>query len=300
MPRSTPGFDWNDIPLLVALAASGSMRTTGRNLGVSTSTISRRVAAAEAALKTPLFVRTLDGYRPTDAGRSFLTAAEKIEGNVHALLADTHREAEAVTGSVRLTSVDVVLYEWLIPHLAELRERHPELEVRAIADNQVLSFTRGEADMAIRVARPREDAAISMRRICTIGMGVYGLPAFKKRKRTQWPKLPWITFDTDLAGSLETKWMSKNVPGFQPSFRCSSMAGVIRACEAGLGIALLPCFVAEQSRGLVRLSEGPEFQRDLYLLTHRQTRQVRRFRVVADWIAALAARDSAKLLGTAH
>lgn len=289
-------FDWNDIPVLVALAHSGSMRTTGRRLGVTTSTISRRVAAAEKTLKTRLFVRTPDGYKPTDAGRAFLTAAEGIEGSIHALLSDTSREAESVTGSVRLTSVDVVLYEWLIPRLGQLREQHPELEVRAIADNHVLSFTRGEADMAIRVARPREDAAIVMRRICSIGMAVYGSAEFKKSGRARWPSLPWIAFDEDLEDSAEMKWLTKNVPGYRPIFRCSSMSGVIRACEASLGVALLPCFAAARSNLLVPLSPGPEFQRDLYLLSHRQTGKIRRFRVVADWIAALAERDAAILL----
>lgn len=289
-------FDWNDIPVLVALAHNGSMRTTGRRLGVTTSTISRRVAAAEKALETRLFVRAPDGYKPTDAGRAFLAAAEGIEGSIHALLSDTSKEAESVTGSVRLTSVDVVLYEWLIPRLRELRELHPELEVRAIADNHVLSFIRGEADMAIRVARPREDAAIVMRRFCSIGMAVYGRTQFKKIGRARWSSLPWIAFDEDLEDSAEMKWLAKNVSGYRPSFRCSSMSGVIRACEAGLGIALLPCFAAARSSLLVPLSSGPEFQRDLYLLSHRQTGKIRRFRVVADWIAALAKRDANVLL----
>lgn len=289
-------FDWNDIPVLVALAHSGSMRTTGRRLGVNTSTISRRVAAAEKALKTRLFVRTPEGYKPTDAGLAFLAEAEGIEGSIHALLSDTGQDAEAVTGAVRLTSVDVVLYEWLIPRLPELRKLHPELEVRAIADNHVLSFTRGEADLAIRVARPREDAAIVMRRICSIGMAVYGSASHKKAGRSRWHTLPWIAFDQDLEDSVEMKWLSKNVPGYRPSFRCSAMSGVIRSCEAGLGLALLPCFAATRSESLVQLSPAPEFQRDLYLLSHRQTGNIRRFRVIADWIAALAARDAPILL----
>jgi DNA-binding transcriptional LysR family regulator len=289
-------FDWNDIPVLVALAHSGSMRTTARRLGVDTSTISRRVAAAEKALKTRLFVRGPDGYKPTDAGRAFLSGAEGIEGSIHALLSDTSRDAEAVTGAVRLTSVDVVLYEWLIPRLSELRRLHPELELRAIADNHVLSFTRGEADLAIRVARPREDAAIVMRRISAIGMAVYGNAQYGRTGRSRWSNTPWIAFDEDLADSAESKWLTKNVPGYRPSFRCSSMSGVIRACEAGLGLALLPCFAAARSDSLVRLSAAPEFQRDLYLLSHRQTGKIRRFKVVVDWIAALAQRDAAILL----
>jgi DNA-binding transcriptional LysR family regulator len=293
--RNVP-FDWNDIPILVALARNGSMRTAGRHLGVDTSTISRRLAAAEKALQTRLFIRGPDGYKPTDAGRAFLGPAQTIEDSVHALVSATAQEAQSVSGPVRITSVDVVLIDWLISRLPELRALYPELEVRVIADNQVLSFTRSEADLAMRVARPREDAAILMRRIASVGMAVYGAATFKRVPRSRWSELPWLGFNEDLADATEMKWLSKNVPAAKPQFRCSSMSGLMRACEAGLGLALLPCFAVE-SRNLVRLSASPEFQRDLYLLSHRQAGKIRRFRAIAEWITATAERDAAILSG---
>ena len=167
MAISADRFDWNDIPILVALAHSGSMRTAARHLGVTTSTVSRRLAAAERAIQTRLFVRGPDGYKPTDTGRMFLAEAEQIEGSVHALLSDTNRDSEAIKGPVRITSVDVMLNDWLIPRLPDLRSIYPEIEIQVIADNQVLSFNRGECDLALRAARPREDASILMRKIGT-------------------------------------------------------------------------------------------------------------------------------------
>lgn len=289
-------FDWNDIPILVALAHGGSMRTAGRRLGLTTSTISRRLAAAEKALQARLFVRGPEGYKPTDTGKLFLAQAEAIEGSVHALLSDTDRESETIRGAVRITSVDVVLNDWLIPGLPDLRAAYPELEIKVIADNQVLSFTRGESDLAIRVARPREDAAILMRRIGTIGMGVFGAPSFKRAARNRWGDLPWLAFNEDLADAVEMKWLARNVPAAAPGFRCSSMSGLVRACEAGLGLALLPCFTADPKR-LVCLSSEPEFQRDIYLLSHRQAGKIKRFRAVAEWIAETAERDGRKLSG---
>lgn len=289
-------FDWNDIPILVALAHSGSMRTAGRHLGVTTSTISRRLAAAEKAIQTRLFVRGPDGYKPTDTGKLFLAEAEQIEGSVHALLSDTHRESETIKGPVRITSVDVMLNDWLIPRLSGLRAAHPEIEIRVIADNQVLSFNRGECDLALRAARPREDASILMRKIGTVGVAVYAARSFKRASRTRWSDLPWLAFNEDLTDAVETKWLAKNVPTAAPKFRCSSMSGLIRACESGLGLALLPCFAVDATK-LLRLSKEPEFQRDIYLLSHRQAGKIKRFRAVADWIAKTASDDAAMLAG---
>ena len=90
--------------------------------------------------------------------------------------------------------------------------------------------------------------------------------------------------------------MEKAVPDAKIVFRCSSVSGLLKACEAGLGLALLPCF-AVQSRKLLRLSKGVEYQRELWLLSHRDTASIRRFRVVSDWIAARANEDQALLSG---
>lgn len=296
MPVPRIPFDWNDIPVLVALAHSSSMRSAGRKLGVTTSTISRRLAAAEKALQARLFVRGKDGYQPTDTGRLFLRDAEQIEGSIHALLSATDHDAQAVRGVVRVTSVDVMLSHWLIPRLPSLQAVHPELEITAIADNQVLSFSRGESDLALRVARPREDAALLMRRIGSVGMAVYGLDAFRRSARTRWNELPWLAFDGDLEQAAETAWRARHAPRAQVVFRSSSVACLLGACTAGLGVALLPCFVTVQSP-LAMLSPGPVLQRELYLLSHRQAGRISRFRAVAEWIAESARRDAAALAG---
>lgn len=291
-------LDWNDVPILLSLARDGSMSKASRRLGVNTSTISRRIAAAEAKLQTRLFVRGPDGYKPTDAGRTFLAAAEEIESRMYSLVTATQSEADKVAGSVRITSVDSVLNDWLIPRVGELLKAHPQLQLAMLSENHVLSFTRSEADLALRVARPKEDAAILMRRVGSVGMAVFGVRRFKKFTREQWAELPWLSYNEDLADAAEMKWLRGVVPDAKPRFRCSSMTSLIQACEAGLGLAVLPCF-AIKSKWLQQLSPGPEYQRDLYLLSHRDASKIRRFRAVADWIAARAESDAAILSGKA-
>lgn len=192
MPTPLEALDWNDIPILLALAREGGMSKASRRLGVNTSTISRRVAAAEARLQARLFIRGPEGYKPTDAGRTFLASAEAIESSMQSLVSATHAEAGKIAGSVRITSVDTVLNDWLIPRLSGLLEAHPQLQFQMIAGNRVLSFTRSEADLALRIAKPREDAAILMRRVGSIGMAVFGVRRFRKVPRALWAELPWL------------------------------------------------------------------------------------------------------------
>ena len=292
------GLDWNDIPLLLALARDGSMRKAAARLGINTATVSRRVAAAEARLQARLFIRSPQGYRPTDAGRAFLDAAEGLEGRMQTLLDRTRSEADAVAGPVRVTSVDAVLNDWLIPALPDLLADHPALQVRCYPDNQRLSFTRSEADLALRVARPQEDAALVMRRIATVGMGVFGTAAYVQAPRAEWADLPWLLFDDDLADAPEATWLSRNVSSARRRFRCSAMSSLLAACAAGVGVAVLPCFAA-RAHGLLALTPEPVLQRELWLLGHREAAVIRRLRVVSDWIAARARSDADRLAGSA-
>ncbi len=297
MSAATLSLNWNDIPVLLALARCGSMRAAGRQLGVDTSTVSRRLAAVERRLQTRLFLRQPQGYVATDAGRAFVAAAERLEGDMQSLVAATRSETDSVRGVVRVTSVDVVLNDWLVPRLPTLLGQHPGLQVEALPDNQVLSFRRSEADLALRVARPREDAALVMRKVASVGMAVYGAPLFKGVPQASWADLPWLLFQDDLSQSLEMQWLARTVPGARWRFRCSSMSTLISACAAGLGLALLPSLAVRPGSGLVRLGAANEFQRELWLLSHRETRRIQRFRVVADWIAASAQADLQRFAG---
>lgn len=292
MSTLTPPLDWNDIPILIALAREGSMGKASRRLGVNTSTISRRVAAAESRLQTRLFIRGPAGYQPTDAGRIFLEAADAIEGRIHSLVSATHCEADKVAGVVRITSVDSLLNDWLVPQIGDLLDMHPQLKLSLRADNQALSFTRSEADLALRVARPKADAALVMRRVAKIGMAVFGTRQYQQIPRERWSELPWLTFNEDLMEAAEMKWLRRITAITHSRFRCSDMSGLLQACESGLGVAVLP-IIAARKRALVQLSPAPEFHRDLYLLSHRDAGKIRRFRVVADWIAARAQAETA-------
>ncbi len=276
-------LDWNDIPLLLALARSGSMSAAARSLGVDVSTVSRRVAAAEAALQTPLFIRSTRGYQPTDAGAVFIARAEQVQGEVQTLVLETRAEAEGIHGTVRITAVDTLFDYWLVERLPALLRLHPQLRIQLIADDGNLSFTRREADFALRLARPTRDAALLMRKLGQIGMAVYAGKAFDGVPRAQWGAQPWLAYNDELSGLPEMQWLARLSPAPRRVVQVSSATTLVHACKAGLGLALLPSFIADAA-GLHRLSGGPELHRDLWLLSHRDTASIKRFRAVADWL----------------
>jgi DNA-binding transcriptional LysR family regulator len=288
-------FDWNDIPLLLKLADTGSMSQTGRLLGMDASTVSRRIAAVEKALGLRLFIREPEGYRPTDAGRVFLVHAEAVLDRVQGMLLDTRAEAEGISGAVTITAIDVLFSHWLLRHLPALLEAHPALQVNLTGDNRDLSFARREADLAIRLSRPNEDAALRMRKVGELGFAVYGTGPHAGLARPDWPDARWLAYPVELSRMPEMQWLASLEPR-RPPVRLSSVSMILRACEEGVGLALLPCIAAEAA-GLTRLVPATFVHRELWLLSHRDAGHIARFRAVADWLAGVFDADAAALRG---
>lgn len=296
MKKQARRVDWNDIPLLLAVARERQLRSAGRSLGVDVSTVSRRLAAAEERLQVRLFIRDPDGYKPTDAGQAFIAAAEMLEHTVLSIFETARETAEDVSGVVRITSVDALLNDWLTERLPALLDAHPGLEIRLLPDNRNVSFTRSEADLALRLARPEEDAALLMRRVGRIGAAVYGHPKFQGIPQDQWSDQPWLTYNDDLADLPPMQWLRSAAPKAESHFRASSTPILLKACEAGMGMTLLPC-ISTRGTHLVRLSAGIIHEREIWLLSHRDATNIRRFRIVADWLAQQIANDDAFLSG---
>lgn len=293
---SAPELDWNDIPLMLGLARAGSMSAAARDLSVDVSTISRRVAAVEATLGTRLFIRNHLGYQPTDAGKVFIARAEQIGGDVQTLLLETRAEAEGISGPVRLTAVNVLFDHWLITRLPALLELHPQLQLQLITSDSNLSFTRREADFALRMAQPTRDAALLMRKLGEIGMGVYGGGRFAAVPRAAWGEQPWLAYNDELSALPEMQWLAQLQPAPRQVLKVSNVSTLVRACEAGLGLALLPWVIAE-SQGLKRLSTAPELHRGLWLLSHRDAAKIKRFRAVSEWLQRVFEADAQRLAG---
>ena len=297
MPTSTD-FDWNDIPLILALARSGNMSAAGRQLGVDASTISRRIAAAEKSLQLRLFIRDNTGYRLTDAGQVFVRHGESVYGNVQSMLQASSQEADATAGPVNITSIDFLFDYWLLDHVPALHAEHPHIALTLQAENQNLSFTRREADFALRLGKPGEDAALVMRKLGELGFAVYGHARFADTPRDCWGTQPWIAYDDALAGTGEMQWLAALSPQPRRVLKVNSLSTMVRGCRAGVGLALLPCIMGEQE-GLRRLGDRVEVLRDIWLLSHRDAGTIARFKAVSSWIATLYAGSQARLCGAA-
>lgn len=279
-------FDWNDIPVILALARGGSIAAAARALGIDASTVGRRLSAAERRLGSRLFARDRDGLRLTEAGAAFVARGASVAEQVNGMLLAADGARAVMEGVVRIGAIDFLVDWWLLPHLSQLGARYPGLQVELMGSNDNVSFARREADLALRLGRPVDEPAVAMRKLGKLGWAVYGAPAFAGAGRQQWPAMPWIAYHDNLAHLPEMRWLAREQPDARRSLRTDSLNTMAAACRAGLGLALLPCLL-DGAPGLVRLDGRIEVVRELWLLRHREAVATQRIGAVADWLAGL-------------
>jgi DNA-binding transcriptional LysR family regulator len=275
--------NWDDLRIILAAYRGGTVSDAARLLDVNESTVVRRIAQLEEWLGARLFNRVQGKLAATEAGVEIAELAERIELEVQNSTRVIGGTDSRVAGTVRITAVPFMVNRILIPALPTLLSTHPELHVELVADARSLSLTRREADVAIRLARPRDEMRIVARKIGEITFGVYA------RGGTDPRSLRWITYDDRMNDLPQAEWITRVIADRDEpvgQLKVNDAEALLSGVQAGLGKTLLPVPVADKSPGLVRLDAYPcDLSREIWMLVHPDLRKLNRVRTVIDWAA---------------
>lgn len=287
--KRTEALDWEDLRYFGALARHGTLSATARELRVNHATVARRVASLEALLGHPLFDRRADGYALTAEGKAVLDGARAMDEAALSVLRRLDAGTE-LNGLVRLAAGRVLAERFLIDRLRSFHERYPAIDLEVIGGSRVVSLARRQADIALRYGSPK-DSELVARRVAKIAFGLYASPAYRDEIAAGGTPA-FIGFDigSDFVG--EAAWLARQFGDRRFSFRTNSQTTQAAAARAGYGVALLPCYVAADDPGLVRVSLEERLpERDLWLVFRRELRRVPRVRAVVDYLAQVFRRD---------
>ena len=277
----------DDLQLIRAIADGGSLSAAARRIGVDHSSAFRRLGALEQSLGSRLFDRARAGYTPTPAGDAALATARHLIDQLDALQTRLAGADMRPFGVVRLTTTDT-LVDFLGPMLAAFRAAHAEITLEMVVSNAFFTLSRRDADVALRPAAEVPEHLVG-RRLSTLATGLYGSSAhLKELKRTADVRsLPWVAPDEGLSHLASARWIAREVAPERITFRSSSLMGLAMAARHGLGVAALPCYLADRDPRLKRLT-GPlrEMASAVWLLTHPDLRRVARVRVFVAFAAA--------------
>jgi DNA-binding transcriptional LysR family regulator len=288
-------FDWNDLRYLLAIARTGTLTSAARELGVEHTTVGRRIAALESALGTRLFTRGPSGFVATSAAQEILPLAEEIATRIESIERRVSGEDTRVEGVVRVTTSEA-LSGYLVKHFVTLRERHPQLVVEILMGNRAFDLMRGEADLAVRVREVVEPGLV-VRKVAVAGWSMYAAAAYIERKGS--PPAPealaghdLIGFDKSMGAVPGALWLDEHAAGAQVVMRGNSIVAAMNAAILGLGIAVLPCFMADPESALQRVTPRVLGGRDVFLVVHPDLTKVAKVRTVMDFIIQTYERDA--------
>jgi DNA-binding transcriptional LysR family regulator len=292
--------DWNDLRYLLAAYRHRSLAGAARELQCEHTTVSRRLAALEASLGARLFTRTPEGLTPTAIADDVAALAEEVASKVQAIECRIAGHDSRVEGTVRVTTSETFA-SFVIKRLGELRARHPELIVEVLADNRVLDIARGEAELALRFTETAHRDLV-VRKIGEVHWAMYASKEYASRRGVPSPitnlvRHDIVGFEDTLAGVPGAQWLAEHGKSAVVVFRGNSLRSVLDATLTGMGITVLPCQVADGEEALQRLSPEVLGSRTLSLVVRPDLAKVARVRAVMDFLAEIAVRDKASLLG---
>jgi DNA-binding transcriptional LysR family regulator len=270
-----------DLETVLAMARTGTLARAGERLGVDASTVFRAVQRMEKGLGQRLFERSRAGYRPTELAQELAGHAEQVEAQLEAARSAVQASPRQVSGAVRITTTDTLLHGLIAPALAPLHAAHPLLSFELHAGNELASLTRRDADIAVRATK-RPPPHLVGRHVGPIRVALFGARSGPRRwSDSAAQQATWIAPDDALPEHPSVLWRKKHYPKAQPAYRVNSILTVMELVALGLGVGLLPMFLAAPRKDLTQLTEVlDECQTELWLLTHTESRHLRRVATV--------------------
>jgi DNA-binding transcriptional LysR family regulator len=276
-----------DLETVLALVRAGTLAQAGERLGVDGSTVFRNLQRIERGLGQALFERTRSGYLPGELALGLARHAERQESELEAARSLVQVRPDQVSGQVRITTTDTILHALVAPQLKALRERHPLLDFELDASNAPVNLGRRDADIAIRATREPPEHLVG-RHLGPIRVALFAPRKSRLRSLEDAVErgVAWIAPDDALPDHPSVLWRRRHFPKITPAYRVSSILSAAECVALGLGVAVLPLFLAAPRTDLRQI--GPEIDEcvtQLWLLTHPESRHLRRVATVLQHLA---------------
>lgn len=282
-------LSWDDFRVVKSIADTRSLGGAATELQVNHSTVFRRLAQIEKQLGSRLFERSRGGYALTPCGEEMVRLAERMGEDIVTFERQVTGHDLRPSGELRVTTNDTALIHLMTDVFAAFRIAYPEIVLDVVVSNQALNLSKRDADVAVRATDRPPDALIG-RRAANIGWAVFAAAkkapkSFDAEKDSR--DADWIGFSDNLTNLKAAKWLKDHAAPERIVYRINTVLGLGEAAAAGIGYAVLPCFIGEATPGLARLTPPlPGFSDAIWLLTHADLRQTARVRAFMDFAAS--------------
>ncbi len=273
--------DLNDLRMVALISHWGGLAAAAQELGISFTTVFRRLEAMEARLGLSLFERRGGQYVATPAGQKLAEAGEAITLEAQQALQMVAGEEISPSGLVRIGTTEGLAHYLMPPIMQACHHRHEGITLQVTTSSLLSDLGRREIDIAMRTTNnPPED--LVGQRVAAIGYAVYGLQSrYGNHPQKTWIDQTWLGLEEELSHHATWQWLTQQKLQQRVVFRSNSFLLLSQACASGLGLAVLPCLMGDALPTLERLTPPiPDCESSLWLLSHPDLRRVARVSMV--------------------
>lgn len=286
-------LDWNDLKYFLAVHRAGNLTRAAALLHINATTVGRRVTALEEQVGARLFDRTPEGWAATPAALRLVPKAERMEEEVFAITREVSGADARPAGVVRLTATEVLATRFIAPHLRKFHDRHPEITIDLVCTSRIVDLAKREADIALRLARPREEHLV-VKRLTNIDVSLYAATRYLDlHGRPENPEESLrghrvLLFAESRNFAQENTWIEGRLDGAKVVLRSDSVNSVFASAVGGLGIAMLPRAIADAEPRLTRIETrtAPE-PRSVWQSVHEDMAQNARVRATLEFLGQI-------------
>lgn len=278
-------MDWDELRYFITVIQYENISHAAKALGVSPQTVSRKITALEAKLGTALFIRHPRGYKPTIDAMSLTEEVRLAEKMLNTIQNNFMSKSKKFVGVVRIAAPELIATEIILPHLKPFLDRYPEIDIELITGINTVGIAKGDADIALRLVRP-EQGALTIKKVGIMSSGLYR--ASNMTDNINEAKLVGWDTHIDLPAS---RWLN-TITRREPQLKLNSLAAQRTAIQSGLGIGILPCFIAD---GLERIEQPYLLEETLWLVTHASNTATPRIRLVYDELSEIMVSNHSRL-----
>lgn len=285
-------MNWDDLRYFLALARQGTVSGAGRELSVRHTTVARRIAILEDSLGSKLFDRTPNGYVLTQVGENLLPHASSIEERIHHASREVLGMDARLSGTLRIASSYDLFSRLITPQIKAFTEKYPNIQVELVSSTNLIDLDSREADIAIRIS-PKPPEHLIGQSIVPLAHGIYGSEEYFKSNNGN-KLILWLHEET------KPKWVSEHFPEREVVARVSEVVTMLDLVKNHVGIARLPCYVADTEPTLRRLdlTMDPSDWR-IWVLSHQDLRDTARVRACREFLVDIIRQQSELIEGKA-
>jgi molybdate transport repressor ModE-like protein len=277
-------INWDDMRTILALVRGGSLAIAAQDLGVTYTTVARRVQRVEDLLGRPLFERRPEGYSAMNEARDLAAAAARMEAQEHQVMRQLAGRDQSLAGPLVLTAPQLLIQYHLAPLIASFSGLYPDIELTVRATNEVLDLARREADLALRISASPGDSLVG-HRLCGQRNACFATEAIATAA-AQDPdaQLSWVIYS---GYDKPPNHALVHYSNYRVRGRFDDMTAMVAAARAGMGAVRMPLFLARSHPDLVPLAGlSPQDYAPIWVLSHRDLMQSSKTRLLKDEIRA--------------